>query len=85
MPWLSPSHGSPNSRPPVSEGNVMRRGTRRNLSTQPIPRGIMGGPTAGQAIRYSPISPDELAHIIAEARTQRTEEDIAEYSRRKTA
>jgi hypothetical protein len=55
------------------------------MSTQPIPRGIMGGPTAGQRIRYTPLTPDELAHIITQARNQRTEDDITEYSRRKAS
>jgi hypothetical protein len=53
------------------------------MSTQPVPRGIMGGPTAGQRLRYTPLQ--DLAAILAEARTQRTEEDIAAYRRRKTA
>ena len=55
------------------------RATRRNLATQPI----QGGPTKGQKIRHTPISPDELADIIAAARAQRTEEDIASYATRK--
>jgi hypothetical protein len=62
-----------------------RRATRRNMSTQPIPRGVMGSPTAGQRIRYTPLTPDELAHIITQARNQRTEDDITEYSRRKAS
>lgn len=52
------------------------RATRRNLATQPI----QGGPTKGQKIRHTPISPDELAEIIEHARAQRTEEDITAYA-----
>jgi len=63
----------------MSELNTTHRATRRNLATQPI----QGGPTKGQKIRHTPISPDELADIIAEARAQRTEEDIASYATRK--
>ena len=55
------------------------RAIRRNLATQPI----QGGPTKGQKIRHTPISPDELADIIAADRAQRTEEDIASYATRK--
>jgi hypothetical protein len=55
------------------------------MSTQPIPRGLMGGPTAGQRIRYTPLTPDELADIITQARNQRTEDDITEYRRRKAS
>jgi hypothetical protein len=53
--------------------------------TRPIERGIMGGPTAGQKLRYNPLTPTELADIITQARTQRTEEDITEYARKRTA
>jgi len=63
----------------MSEDTITRRSTRRNLATQPI----QGGPTKGQKIRHTPISPDELAEIIADARAQRTEEDIASYALRK--
>jgi hypothetical protein len=59
----------------------MRRGTRRNLSTQPIPRGRAKPAT----IKPSPISPDELAQIIAEARAERTETDIQAYAERKAS
>lgn len=59
-----------------------RRATRRNLSTQPVPR-EMGPKTAGQRIRYTPLTPDERAWIITEAREQRTAEDIQSYQRSK--
>lgn len=65
--------------PPVSE--PQRRATRRNMSTQPI----QGSRAKPATIKSSPISPDELADIIAAARTERTETDIAEYSRRKAS
>lgn len=55
------------------------RATRRNLATQPIPR---GQPNPAK-VRHNPISPDELADIIAAAREQRTEEDIRSYATRK--
>jgi hypothetical protein len=45
----------------------------------------LGAPTGGQRIRFTPLSPEEFAGILAEARAQRTEEDIAEYSRKKAA
>jgi hypothetical protein len=53
--------------------------------TRPIERGIIGGPTAGQKLRYNPLSPAELADIITQARTERIEADITEYARRKAA
>lgn len=53
-----------------------RRATRRNMATQPIPRGRAKPAT----IKPSPISPDELADIIAAARTERTETDIQSYA-----
>jgi len=56
-----------------------RRGTRRNLSRQPV----QGRPTGGQKVKHSPISPDELAFIIDRAREQRAEEDISAYRRSK--
>ena len=59
------------------------RATRRNLSTQPVPRGVMGPPVKGPRLRHSHISPDELAYIIDRAREQRTEEDITAYRRSK--
>jgi hypothetical protein len=62
-----------------------KRATRRNLSTQPIPRGIMGPPTAGQVIRFTPIAPDELADIITQARKQRAYEDSTPYELRKAS
>lgn len=58
------------------------RATRRNLSTQPFPRD-MGPKTPGQRIRYTPLTPDELAWIITEAREQRVNEDIHAYQRSK--
>jgi hypothetical protein len=45
----------------------------------------MGGPTAGQKLRYNPPTPTELADIITQARTQRTEEDIRAYAERKAS
>lgn len=62
-------------------GEPQRRATRRNMSTQPI----QGNRAKPATIKPSPISPDELADIIAAARAERTETDIAEYRRRKTA
>lgn len=62
-----------------------RRATRRNMSTQPIPRGVTGSPTAGQRIRYTPLTPDELADIITQARNQRAEDDIQAYAERKAS
>jgi hypothetical protein len=67
----------------MTDHNPIHRATRRNLATQPVPRGIMGGPTGGQKIRYNPLTPDELADIIQRAREQRTEEDISAYRRSK--
>jgi len=55
------------------------------MSTQPIPRGIMGGPTAGQKLRYHPLTDAELAQIITEARARRTEDDITAYAERKAS
>ncbi len=69
----------------TAEGTVTRRSTRRNLTTQPIPRGVTGRPTAGQTIRHTPISPDELADIITAARAERIETDIQNYARRKAS
>ena len=69
----------------MSDDTSRRRSTRRPTMTRPIERGIMGGPTAGQKLRYNPLTPAELADIITQARTQRTEEDITEYARRKAA
>lgn len=66
----------------MSELTSTHRATRRNLSTQPVPRD-MGPKTAGQRIRYTPLSPDELAYVIDQARAQRTEEDIQSYQRSK--
>lgn len=67
----------------MSELTSTHRATRRNLSTQPVPRGEMGPKTAGQRRRYTPIAPDELGWIIDQARKQRTEEDISAYQRSK--
>ena len=69
----------------MSDDTSGRRPTRRNRSTLPVERGLTRSPTAGQSIRYTPISPDELADIITQARAQRTEEDIQHYARRKAA
>ena len=69
----------------MSEDVSGRRQTRRNRSTRPLQRGISGGPTAGQMIRHTPISPDELADIITQARAERIEADIQHYARRKAA
>lgn len=65
----------------MSEDTGRRRATRRNRTTQPL----QGRPTLAQQPKLSPITPDELAHIIAEARTQRTEEDIQAYAERKAS
>jgi hypothetical protein len=65
----------------VSEGTAQRRGTRRNLTTQPIP----GHRAKPATIKPSPISPAELADIIAEARTERIETDIQNYAARKAS
>ena len=62
-------------------GEPTHRATRRNLATQPA----QGRRPKPATIKPSPISPDELADIIAAARAERTETDIAEYRRRKTA
>jgi len=51
------------------------------MSTQPI----QGRPTRGQTIHHSPISHEELADIIAQARAQRAEEDIRDYAQRKAS
>jgi hypothetical protein len=69
----------------TAEGTVTRRATRRNLTTQPVQRGLLGSPTAGQAIRYTPLTPAELADIITQARNQRTEADIQAYAERKAS
>jgi len=69
----------------VSDDTSRRRSTRRTTMTRPIERGIMGGPTAGQKLRYNPLTPAELADIITQARTQRTEEDIRDYAERKAS
>lgn len=80
---------SPRHRPPravrMSEDTGRRRATRRNRTTRPIQRGIMGGPTNGQALRYNPLSPAELADIITQARTERIEADITAYAERKAS
>lgn len=58
-----------------------KRATRRNMATQPI----QGSRAKPATIKPSPISPDELAQIIAEARTERTETDIQAYAERKAS
>lgn len=68
----------------MSELSVTRRATRRNLSTQPY-RADMGPKTAGQRLRHKPLTPEELAFVITEARAQRVNEDINEYASRKKA
>ncbi|MDQ0854836.1 hypothetical protein QFZ79_002947 [Arthrobacter sp. V4I6] len=65
----------------MSEGTAQRRATRRNLASQPIP----GSRVKPATVKPSPISPAELAQIIAEARTERTETDIANYAARKAS
>jgi len=65
----------------VSEGIAQRRGTRRNLSTQPI----QGSRAKPATIKPSPISPDELTDIIAQARKQRDAEDNAAGQQRKAS
>lgn len=69
----------------MSDDTSRRRPTRRNRSTRPVERGLTGAPTTGQSIRYTPISPDELAGIITQARADRIEADIQHYARRKAA
>ena len=69
----------------MSDDTSRRRSTRRPNMTRPVERGIMGGPTAGQKLRYNPLTQAELAQIITEARTIRAEDDIQAYARRKTA
>ena len=59
----------------MSEVTAQRRGTRRNLSTQPIPRGTIGAHTLGQSIRYTPIP--NITALLAIARAQRAREDAA--------
>jgi hypothetical protein len=59
----------------------MKRGTRRNLSTQPI----QGSRAKPAKVKHEPISPDELAEIVEHARLTRIEIDIAEYGRRKAS
>jgi hypothetical protein len=51
------------------------------MATQPI----QGSRAKPATIKPSPISPDELAQIIADARAERTETDIADYGRRKAS
>lgn len=60
----------------------VKRGTRRNLASQPIPR---GGRHNTRPDKPSPITPDELADIIAQARAQRIEDDIRDYAERKAS
>lgn len=67
----------------MSELTGTHRATRRNLSTQPVPRGVMGPPVTGPRLKHQPVSPDEMAWIIDRAREQRTEEDIQSYQRSK--
>jgi len=66
----------------MTDATPTRRPTRRHLSTQPFPR-EMGPKTAGQRIRYTPLTPDELAYVIDQAREQRTAEAITAYQRSK--
>ena len=68
----------------MSELTGTRRATRRNLSTQPY-AADMGPKTAGQRLRHTPLTPAELAFVITEARAQRVNEDIHEYTTRKKA
>lgn len=66
----------------MSEDTSARRRTRRTGTTRTAPRGAARG-TPFQRILYSPLTPDELEWMIAEAREQRTAEDIADYETRK--
>lgn len=68
----------------MSDDTSRRRATRRPGLAQPVP-GRMGRPTARQDIRYTPISPAELADIITAARADRIETDIQHYARRKAS
>ena len=59
----------------MSDDTSGRRPTRRNRATQPIERGTLGAPTAGQSIRYTPIP--NINALLAIARAQRAREDAA--------
>lgn len=67
----------------MTDATGTRRATRRNLSTQPVPRESRNKP--GQRLLYTPLTPDEVAWMIDQARAQRIEESIAKYSKEKTA
>lgn len=66
----------------MSEDTSARRRTRRPGSTRTVPRSTDRN-TPGQRLLYTPLTPDELAWMIAEARDQRAAEDIADYATRK--
>jgi hypothetical protein len=46
---------------------------------------IQGGRAKPATIKPSPITPEEFAQIIAEARAERIETDIRDYAQRKSA
>ena len=60
---------------------TVRRASRQGVRTLPVEHGRPRTPKPGM----EPISPDEWATIIHLARTQRTEEAITEYARKRTA
>lgn len=66
----------------MSDDTSARRRTRRTGTTRTVPRSTDRN-TPGQRLLYTPLTPAELAWMIAEAREQRTAEDIADYETRK--
>ena len=60
---------------------TVRRASRQGTRTLPIEHGRPRAPKPG----FDPISPDEWAEIIHLARTQRTEDAITAYARKRTA
>ena len=60
---------------------TVTRASRRGAYTLPVEHGRPRTPKPG----YEPISQDEWAEIIHLARTQRTEEAITAYARKRTA
>ena len=60
---------------------TITRASRHGVRTLPVEQGRPRTPKPG----HEPISPDEWAEIIHLARTQRTEEAITAYARKRTA
>ena len=60
---------------------LITRASRHGVRTLPVESGRPRTPKPG----HEPISPDEWAEIIHLARTQRTEEAITAYARKRTA